>query len=170
MNEWWLIPLFAVLNRFSGGGVFWDRLSRDHGGFLRGRPIYYSFVVLAFCLTPLYGWPGFLLALSFLLWRLPGWYGSHDMGSYGHTTGRDFLVMFARGFVAFPVFLYAQYHGMKEAIILLPMLALLIALCYLVGIKIFTEKIKTNGSGVAEWLTGIVWGGTAILLIEGVKV
>jgi hypothetical protein len=146
-----LVSVFAVINRFSGGGLFW----RDA---FPGRPIYYSGVTAIIILSILYGYQGALAGASFLLWRLPGWYGSIDMGRREHTRKRDFLVMFTRGFVAFPVFVWMQYNGNDgnpwSAALLLTM-SLGIALSYLAFLE--TEK--------AEWTTGALWGATLYLLL-----
>lgn len=98
-----LIPLFAALNRFSGGGLGWEWMKNN--GY-RGRPLYYAFLIALTVLYLGFGTVGAIAALSFLLWRLPGWYGAIDAGTDAGSPLRDFAVMSARGLLAFPIFWY----------------------------------------------------------------
>lgn len=103
----------AVLNRFAGGGLGWSKLAHDHGGPLRGRPIYYAAlalfpIALAFGFSPL---AAGLTVLSYLAYRLPGWYGAIDGGTNDQTALRDYAVMMARTLLAFPIFAAAAWRA-----------------------------------------------------------
>lgn len=66
---------YAAADRFSGGGLGWEKLKHDGGGFLRGRPIYYAIPLLAgvtYLADPHNTWL-WLGLLAWALWRLPGW-------------------------------------------------------------------------------------------------
>ena len=143
----------ALLNRFAGGGLGWERLAHDHGGPVRGRPIYYVALALALALTPLYGLAGLACAANVLLWRLPGWYGAIDAGTHEHTRARDFAVMAARGLVAVPFFAWAA--GALDSI--WPLLAL--GFASILGALAYDAGQRIARSFVAcELMAGAVWG------------
>lgn len=109
-----LIPIFGILyalaDRFSGGGLGWERLKHDGGGFLRGRPLYYAFLgllipsVAANYLIP-HG-ELFLYGLSaWVVWRSPGW---HFLGgTLNPKTPRELFGTFLRHFVfIMPVYIW----------------------------------------------------------------
>lgn len=69
-----LILLFAVADRFSGGGLGWTRLG------LRGRPLWYAGPIAGLLTTLVAGWQiGLIAGLTFMIWRSPGW----KLGSRG---------------------------------------------------------------------------------------
>lgn len=143
----------ALLNRFAGGGLGWERLARDHGGPLRGRPIYYVALALALALSPFYGVAGLACAANVLLWRLPGWYGAMDAGTHEHSRARDFAVMAARGFVSVPFFAWAA--GTLDSIwplIALAFASILTAIAYDVGQRVMRSFTA------CELMTGAIWG------------
>lgn len=143
----------ALLNRFAGGGLGWERLARDHGGPLRGRPIYYVALVLALALWPLYGAAGLACAANVLLWRLPGWDGAIDAGTHEHTRVRDFAVMAARGLVAAPFFAWAS--GTIDTfwpLIALGFASIIVALAYDAGQRVL------RSFAACELIAGAVWG------------
>ncbi len=63
--------LWLVADRFCGGGFGWNRLTKDHGGPLGGKPTYYAVPVLM-ALSWALGGPdsGPWFALSALLWGI----------------------------------------------------------------------------------------------------
>ena len=152
---------FTIANLFSGGKF--KGILRQHNGPLPGRGIYY-----AGALTMLLGWllyslPGLLVGFSFLLWRLPGWYGAIDAGLDKHSRLRDFLVMSARGLVAAPVFAYIFYTGGGDwkvpAILFAASLGQ--GLAYDVAGHTFMRNFW-----IAEGLSGAIWGIAYWLLIN----
>lgn len=62
-----LALLFALDDRWCGGGLGWKRLAHDHGGPLRGRPSYYSAIPVA-VLAYLIGGP-FALVMT-IAWKV----------------------------------------------------------------------------------------------------
>lgn len=103
----------AIVNRFSG----WTNQS-----WVPGRHIYWGGLAL-FALAWIFldlGWALLLLA-SVLLYRIPSWNDSLDMGTNGpEPLERDARVMFYRTLYLAPVFVYgAIIHGVFVAPILL---------------------------------------------------
>lgn len=144
-----LVALFAFLNRFSGGGFGW-RAS------WRGRPIYYAGLAAIVTLGAMFGIHGALAGLSFLLWRIPGWYGAIDAGTDEGSRLRDFAVMSARGLVAIPIF------AATSPLAIIPF-SLAIAACY--DIAWHTIKGK-DPVAHAEMAAGAVWGLTLWALLS----
>lgn len=63
-----LALIFALADRFAGGGFGWTKLG------LRGRPLWYAGPVAGLLTTLVAGWQvGLIAALSFMIWRGPGW-------------------------------------------------------------------------------------------------
>jgi hypothetical protein len=70
-----IILACAILNRLSGDARWMGKPAEGDGkGWLPGRPIYYTSVILGLVALALHPWP---IALAFgsayLLWRLPAW-------------------------------------------------------------------------------------------------
>ncbi|MGE0830809.1 MAG: hypothetical protein AB7O04_15855 [Hyphomonadaceae bacterium] len=146
--------LYALLNRFAGGGLGWGALAHDHGGPLRGRPIYYVALFLAGFLGVQFGWIGVFAAANFLLWRLPGWYGAIDAGRDEGTRLRDFSVMSARGVVAAPFFFWACVPTQSAApAIILAAASLLQGVSYDLGNHALRRLPASS-----EYIAGAVWG------------
>jgi hypothetical protein len=103
------IALFVFADRFSGGGFFWDKLAHDHGGPLRGRPLYYATVIAALALFLLTKqWEAATLALAFAVWRLPGWkIGNH--GGIDPKTTTDIAYVFVRHLLAAVIVIPAHF-------------------------------------------------------------
>lgn len=146
------ILFFTLANMFAGGKF--QPILRQHGGPLPGRGIYYAglaAMILGFCF---YGWIGVLAGASFLLWRLPGWYGSIDAGTVSGTRLGDFAMMSARGMAAFPVFAFAVYYtGSLGPLWILLGASLGQGVAYEVGHRGFDRN-----NAIAEGLAGAVWG------------
>lgn len=87
----------GVLNRFSG----W-------ADYLPGRNIYYASLAALGLVWYFYGatW-GCAVFLSFLCYRLPGWYKSLDIGAVSGDALCDAAVMYLRGLMFAPVFVFA---------------------------------------------------------------
>lgn len=102
----------AVANRFSG----WTNQT-----WIPGRHIYWAALGL-FLISWVFvglGWAT-AIALSALTYRIPGWYGSIDMGRDKDSLVRDARVMFYNTLRIAPVFAYAMiFHGVWLAPLLL---------------------------------------------------
>lgn len=150
------ILFFAIANLWSGGKF------RPWTGDLPGRSHYYSSMAALALGWGLFQWPGLLAGFSFLLWRLPGWYGSLDAGTNEGSPARDAAVMSLRGLLAFPVFLWALYEANIDPLsdlVLAPLWALLAAslgqgLVYYVGNRIAVSW----RFWLIEGMAGAVWG------------
>lgn len=149
------VLVFSAANRFAGGGLGWGALTVDHGGVVRGRPIYYVGALAVPALYFLYGLGGALAGASFVLWRLPGWYGAIDAGTFAGTPARDWRVMFLRTVFAFPVFLWSAIERGPATLLVWPLLAAWIATSY--HLAAHAGALKRIG-GAAEYLAGMGWG------------
>lgn len=89
----------GILNRFSG----W-------ADYLPGRNIYYAALAALGLVWYFYGatW-GCLVFVSFLCYRIPGWYKSLDMGTAGGGLVADATIMYLRGLYFAPVFVWAAF-------------------------------------------------------------
>lgn len=87
-----LIPVFAIFDRWCGGGLGWKPT-------FKGRPIYY--VILLIPLFFLFGWQYGVMLLGWCIWREPKWklFG----GSLAPTTKREIAGTFARHLLILPV-------------------------------------------------------------------
>jgi hypothetical protein len=142
--------LGAILNRFSGyTNISW----------LPGRNVYYSALVL-FAISWLWVGPlwAVIIFVSFTAYRVPGWYTSLDMGTYGDTVFRDAAMMWYRGLWFFPVFLYAYILGVHTAILNLVIATTLATLSYLVGNHILPKFTKVDPFWFIEAGAGAAFG------------
>ena len=91
----------GVLNRFAGyTNISW----------LPGRNVYYAILTHTGLTYLLFGWEwAVAMFLGAALYRIPGWYKSLDMGTYGGSLKQDAIVMFLRGLMFAPPFAYAAY-------------------------------------------------------------
>ncbi|WP_293400482.1 hypothetical protein [Phenylobacterium sp.] len=64
---------FSAADRFAGGGLGWSRLTVDHGGKFRGRPLWYVAAPLALLATMAGRSAGLVLAIGWIIYRGPGW-------------------------------------------------------------------------------------------------
>lgn len=153
----------AIANAFAGGKI--QPVLKQHGGPLPGRGIYYAGLLSIVLGMAFYGLPGALAGFSFLLWRLPGWYGSIDAGldpynperdgwNIRNQRARDFIVMSARGLVAFPVFAYLVYDTGNWGY-LIPLV--LGSVAQGAAYDLAHRGLNRNNL-VAELLSGAIWG------------
>lgn len=154
-----LIPFMAAMNSFAGGRFPFGERTSVFSQEAPGRPIFFAAPIVAFVLWAFFGLPGLIAGLSFLLWRLPGWYGGLDGGSMTHTADRDFLVMAGRGVLAFPMFFYKfEWEN----------LPLFFCFCVLIGTSYVMSAIiadyRWDPITAAEWMVGAVWGVTFWML------
>lgn len=64
-----LAVLFALADRWNGGGLGWNRLTVDHGGRLHGRPVYYSALPLALACYLIGGGFALVIAAAWMVYR-----------------------------------------------------------------------------------------------------
>jgi hypothetical protein len=109
---WTLIFMLALAlaDGFCGGGFGWNRLTKDHGGPLRGRPGYYVALPLIGLGWLAGGAPGAGLALIWLVYRSA--FGFPD----NTITGRKLPATFLRHAVLIPaLFVWGLPHGLAYA-------------------------------------------------------
>lgn len=96
-----LVPLYAVADRFAGGG--WPALDAK----LPGRAAFWGALACAGAGYLLAGAYGALMGLAFLIWRTPGWdiFG----GSMTPTTAKGYVGTFLRHLIAAPCAAAAAY-------------------------------------------------------------
>lgn len=142
----------AVLNRFSG----WSNQT-----WIPGRHIYWA-ALAAFLITWMLvdiGW-AIAVGISALTYRLPGWYGSLDMGTYADSLKRDVQVMFSCTLRIAPVFVWAVIQGVFFAPVLLLVAAggatAMYVLGNLVGSKLTQDPFRYIEPGVGAVLGGII--------------
>lgn len=103
------IALFVFADRFAGGGFYWDKLSHDAGGPLRGRPVAYAFVISAIGLWLITkDWHAATLALGFAVWRWPGW-KINGRGGIDPTNVTDAFYLFVRHLLVLVIVIPAHY-------------------------------------------------------------
>lgn len=118
--------LGGILNRFSGyTNISW----------LPGRNVYWAILAATLIAGFAVDWLFALaLAVSFSLYRIPGWYNSIDMGKNDGTLGGDAAVMYIRTLCALPVFFYANvYMNVWYAPLALIVAAAVAVAAYVVG-------------------------------------
>jgi hypothetical protein len=149
----------AVANRFSG----WTNQS-----WIPGRHIYWAalalFLISYFTLG--IGW-ALAVFVSALTYRIPGWYGSLDMGLNEGSLKRDAQVMFACTFRIAPVFIWAAFRGVWFAPLLLPVAAAGAVAMYVfgnyVGKKFTQDPFRYVEPGVGAVLGAAI--GVAIICV-----
>lgn len=122
-----LVPavIGGVLNRFSG----YENIS-----WLPGRNVYYAIIALIGISFYLLGWEwAVAIGLGAILYRVPGWYKSIDMGKNEGNIALDMGVMFLRGLCFAPPFLYATYLGHPQAMLMLVAASLAATMAYVIG-------------------------------------
>jgi len=157
------VAAFALANRFAGGGLGWGTLSKDHGGPLGGRPLWYATVWLAAIVVTLLGVEALWVVAAWHLWRTPGWYGAIDMGRDQHSFGRDWAYMGLR--VLMPPGLIAAAVWTLE----LPVAAAAIAAMFVGVPSLYALGWAIGGRDpvrTAEYLTGALWGAFAVLCVK----
>lgn len=154
-----LIPALigGVLNRFSGyTNISW----------LPGRNVYYAILALTALVFVVYGWQWALaMFLGAVLYRIPGWYKSLDMGTFGGTLQEDAKIMFLRGLMFAPPFAYAAYlaYTPENPINAIIAVALLFAasagavLSYIIGNHV-VGKVMKDPFWFIEFFAGVSFG------------
>lgn len=125
-----LILLFALADRFSGGGLGWPNLK------LSGRPLWYAGPIAGVLTTLVAGWQiGLIAAMTFMIWRSPGW----KLGSRGGLAPQTTLDVAA----------LAVRHGLAGVLLPMAVMAGLDAYAALKGLAVFV---------VGATLIGAVYG------------
>jgi hypothetical protein len=160
------IAYFGLMNMIAGGKF----QLRERLG-LPGRSIYYAGLITIIVGWLAYGAIGAGVGLSFLIWRLPGWYGAIDAGlapippekpGQSQILGfevrplrlRDFLVMSARGLAACPVFVWQAWVGHTWT----PLAVLALASLWQGAAYDLAHRSIRQGNGIAEAGAGVGWG------------
>lgn len=117
----------AVLNRFSG----WTNVP-----WLPGRNIYWAALALLLLSTVTLGlgW-GITLFVAALCYRIPGWFGSLDIGKNEGEVIDDARVMFYRTMWFFaPILFYALlWHWNFTGIVVFPLISAAVTMVYWLG-------------------------------------
>lgn len=150
------VIFYSLANRFSGGGLGWKSS-------FRGRPIYYAGLAAIILGWFTAGWEGALAGLTFLLWRIPGWYGGIDAGNQAGTRLRDAFTMFLTA-VPFALLYGAIAQGISINPDSIPLvfgasvaLGLAIAASYDIAWNVVRPRLK-DPVALAELLAGAAWG------------
>lgn len=165
--DWLLIPLFAILNRFAGGGFTQPQGPIPQFGGLLRRPIYVISVSLLNALPLIYGWPGFWIAVGYIAYREPGWRvifkAELDYRRIDHPGPR----MFARSLFAAPAMLALPLGPMQfVAFFYLCLFAILAVFAYQVGNWAQARWPRENTvMQFAEPLAGLFYGYLAVTLL-----
>lgn len=150
-----LVPAFAVINRFRGGGLYADRLS--------GHPRFYAAALVAavsfWAVGPV---DALVVAACFLAWSWLPWGRWFDLGRMpADAVARkpnDFEIIINRLPNDHARFTMRNAVGLVPAIALLNPLFLLLApaqtLAYEIGWRVTPRTPTVTG----EWLTGALWG------------
>jgi hypothetical protein len=163
MNDLLIFALIGgVLNRFSGfTNISW----------LPGRNVYYAILVATALTFALFGWQWALVMFAgFALYRIPGWYKSLDMGTVGGTLKGDAGIMFLRGLMFAPPFLYAAYLSSD----LLPVAVLAAAsvgavVSYIIGNHVLGKFIKVDPFWFIEFFAGASFGAALGFVLPNLK-
>lgn len=156
MIECLLMPAFAWLNRFAGGGWPWRAT-------WRGRPIYYAAAGAGLMTGLFYGHMAALaMTFGWFVWRIPGWPKTLDMGRDGDGLMRDFIVMCVRCLLVWPAF---WPLGLAESLPIAVGLSVGITTSYVAAWGL--TKRPTDPVPLAEWISGGVWGWAVMLAYGG---
>ncbi len=148
---------FALANLWSGGKF------KRWVGDLPGRSHYYSSLATLIAGGAVLGVEGAVIGLSFLIWRLPGWYGALDAGANEGGVWRDVAMMSLRGLAFGPYFLWRFFLSNSDPLATLDLTALycLAAGCVAQGAAYwFANHLMRRHGWIwwAEGLGGAAWG------------
>ncbi len=143
---------FLFADRFSGGGFGWEKLSKDHGGPIGGRPIYYALLALLIGLYPL-GWQYSVMALGFGIWRIDGWKGVLAPQNASETFKLFLRHLYALALV--PLALLTKFDWKVTAVAVVVWAALAAALGF-IGAKKQTATFDANA--YVESIRGALFG------------
>lgn len=155
-----LMLAFALTDRFTGGGLGWDKLAHDHGGPLHGRGIYYAGPVLIAVAYAVGGTMAAVLAFAWTLYRAA--FSFPD----GTLTGRDFNTTVLRHALLWPVAaaLVLAFH--LDPIALLP-LAGYTAVAVVLAKWNGDEALDSLHPRDVNWLVELTRGGAFGLALAG---
>ena len=150
-----LIPIFAILDRWCGGGMGWRST-------FRGRPIYYvlPLIPVAFLLD----WRLGVVLTGWCVWREPKWalFG----GSLAPKSDKEVVGTFLRHLLILPVALAAWgLHPIHLAIaVVMLILWAMIATLLAVMNRIFADK-GVDENAIVELSRGAIFGVVAFSMI-----
>ena len=150
-----LIPIFAVLDRWCGGGMGW------RSTFI-GRPLYYVVALIPAAL--LLDWRLGVILTGWCIWRAPGWklFG----GSLAPKGGREIVGTFNRHLLILSVALAAQGQPLVAQIIVIGMLAVWAAFAthFAVWNRLEADK-GVDANAYVELSRGAIFGWPAIIIL-----
>ena len=143
-----LIPIFAMFDRWCGGGLGWKPT-------FRGRPIYY--VILLIPLFFVINWQLGVMLTGWCIWREPKW--SLFGGSLAPTTKREVIGTFARHLLILPVILICLTFSLSAWLWTLAILVVWAALAtYLAIENAVYAKTGVDVNASIELLRGALFG------------
>ena len=151
---------FLVADRFSGGGLGWEKNSKDHGGPIGGRPIYYAGLALLVLAYFLFGWKYAVMTLGFTFWRLDGW-----KGHLTPATGKETFQLFLRHLYAavlIPLAYFLKFNW-EMALIAVPVWAALAAGLGYIGAK--KQSSEFDATAHVEAIRGGLFGAMMYLIV-----
>jgi len=151
-----LIPLFAILDRWCGGGMGWRST-------FRGRPIYY--VLLLIPVAWLIDWRVGAILIGWIVWREPAWnlFG----GSLAPTGRKEILGTFYRHLLILPVALATW--GAPVIVQVIIFLCLINWAIIATGLADVNRKYADEGSdanNIVELARGAVFGFVAFAIMS----
>lgn len=149
-----LIPLFAVLDRWCGGGMGWRST-------FRGRPIYY--VALLIPLAFVFRWQLGAALTAWCLWRWPSWKllgGSLTPSGSSEVTGTFF-----RHLLILPV-MFAFAQSSHE--VMATKLALLVLWAVWATVLAVHNRVKADRGDDVNWAVELARGFGFGIVIQGV--
>jgi hypothetical protein len=165
MINLFLIPVFAVLNAYRGGGFFAEQSRKIVKIHPRFQVTIIMFAILCFVTTPIVSGT---VSLCYLISNLNGWGRWYDLGRLPEEEPRD-------GFMEKYIdklpndhfrFLARHFYGLIPAYILLSpiflLMPFLIVACYEVA---WREYENLNAIRPAEYAVGALWGLFIFLLL-----
>jgi hypothetical protein len=134
---------FAVVDRFTGGGLGWEKLTKDHGGPLGGRGIYYAALPLGLFAYAFGGLPALWGAIIWGIYRASFGFPT------GTLTGRNIpRTIMRHAIVLAPMFFLNRHFGQ-------PLIALAPLAVY-VGVAVYLADWNGDEAAKGEDINGTV--------------
>jgi hypothetical protein len=156
MTYFLLIPIFAILDRWCGGGMGWNYK-------FRGRPIYYILPLIP--VAWLIDWRLSVILTGWVVWREPKWalFG----GSLAPTGRKEILGTFYRHLLILPVFLATVWASTANQYLAVGLLILWAASA--TNLAVVNRRRADQGedaNGAVEFIRGISFGIVAFAIMR----